>query len=56
MQKLTDKIFVWTDPDTIEEKAKEQLFNIAEMPFVFKHLAVMPEDERHVGGAHLRGG
>src|SRR5947209_16541940 len=43
MKKLSDKIFVWTDPDTIEEKAKEQLFNIAAMPFVFKHLAVMPD-------------
>src|SRR5438067_3557881 len=43
MQKLTDKIFVWTNPDTIEEKAKEQLFNIAAMPFVFHHVAVMPD-------------
>src|SRR5436853_6930996 len=43
MQKLTDKIFVWTNPDTIEENAKEQLINIAEMPFVFHHLAVMPD-------------
>ena len=43
MNKINEKIFVWTDPATLEEKAKEQLFNISEMPFIFKHIAVMPD-------------
>ena len=43
MNKLNDKIVAFLDPNTIDENAKQQLFNIAEMPFVFKHLAVMPD-------------
>lgn len=43
MHKINDKIFAFLDPETIEPKAKEQLLNISEMPFVFKHLAVMPD-------------
>jgi len=40
MKKINDKIIVFLDPNTIEEKAKQQLFNISEMPFVFKHLGL----------------
>lgn len=47
IQKLNEKIIAFLDPSTIEEKAKAQLYNIAEMPFVFKHIAVMPDC--HVG-------
>ncbi len=43
MKKLNDKIITFLDPETIEDKAKEQLHNISEMPFLFKHLAVMPD-------------
>lgn len=43
MNQINDKIIAFLDPETIEEKAKEQLFNISELPFVFKHLAVMPD-------------
>ena len=43
MYKINDKIIAFLDPNTIEPQAKEQLFNISEMPFVFKHLAVMPD-------------
>lgn len=43
MFKINDKIFAFLDPTTIEPEAKQQLFNISEMPFVFKHLAVMPD-------------
>ncbi|MBI2632999.1 MAG: RtcB family protein [Parcubacteria group bacterium] len=43
MEKLNDKILAWIDPSTIEEKAKEQLINISELPFIFKHIAVMPD-------------
>lgn len=43
MYKINEKIMTWLDPDTIEPQAKEQLLNISEMPFVFKHMAVMPD-------------
>lgn len=43
MKQLNDKIFCFLDPETIEEEAKQQLFNISEMPFIFKHIAVMPD-------------
>lgn len=33
----------WLDKESIEPQALEQLYNISEMPFVFKHLAVMPD-------------
>ncbi len=34
-------IKIWTDE--VEPQAKEQLKNIAKLPFVFKHIAVMPD-------------
>lgn len=43
MFQLTDKIITWLSPETIEPQAMEQLKNISEMAFVFKHLAVMPD-------------
>jgi len=43
MYKINDKIITFLDPETIEPEARKQLDNIAEMPFVFKHLAVMPD-------------
>lgn len=43
MYRLSDKILAWLDPETIESEAKKQLFNIAEMPFIFNHVAVMPD-------------
>lgn len=43
MQKINERIFAFLDPETIEEKAKEQLYNISEMPFIHKHIAVMPD-------------
>ena len=43
MQRINNKIFAFLDPSTIEEAAMKQLENIAELPFVFKHLAVMPD-------------
>src|SRR5262245_7846829 len=38
---------MWTRGVPVESKAKEQLANTARMPFVFKHLAAMPDV--HVG-------
>ncbi len=43
MKKINEKIIAFLNPETIEPQAMEQLLNISEMPFVFKHLAVMPD-------------
>ena len=40
-------IKMWTQGVPVEDKAREQLRKTAEMPFIFKHLAVMPDV--HVG-------
>lgn len=36
-------IKMWTQGVPVEPKAREQLLNTAKMPFIFKHLAVMPD-------------
>src|SRR5690554_6616325 len=33
----------WTQGVVLEEKARQQLFNIAKMPFIHKHVAAMPD-------------
>jgi len=43
METINDKIVTFLNPKTIEPVAKQQLENIAELPFVFKHVAVMPD-------------
>ncbi len=43
MQKMTDKIVLFLDEETIEHQARQQLRNISEMEFIFKHIAVMPD-------------
>lgn len=43
MKQINQKIIVFLEPETIEPQAMEQLLNISEMPFVFRHLAVMPD-------------
>lgn len=40
-------IKMWTDPTKVEEEAKKQLRHVANLPFVLKHVAVMPDV--HVG-------
>jgi len=40
-------IKLWTDGVPVEDDARQQLLNTARMPFIFKHLAVMPDV--HVG-------
>jgi len=42
-QMIDNKIIAFLDPETIEEAAKQQLFNIARLPFIFRHVAVMPD-------------
>ncbi|MGH8354826.1 MAG: RtcB family protein [Pseudomonas sp.] len=36
-------IKLWTQGVPVEEEAKKQLINTAKLPFIFKHLAVMPD-------------
>lgn len=36
-------IKMWTQGVPVESEAKQQLMNTAQMPFIFKHLAVMPD-------------
>jgi tRNA-splicing ligase RtcB (3'-phosphate/5'-hydroxy nucleic acid ligase) len=43
MQKINEKIVTFLDPSTIEPAAKQQLENISGLPFIFKHIAVMPD-------------
>lgn len=43
MYQLTNKIISWLPEENIELEAKQQLYNISEMPFIFRHLAVMPD-------------
>jgi tRNA-splicing ligase RtcB len=43
MYQVNDKIITFLPPESIEPQAKTQLENIAEMPFVFRHVAVMPD-------------
>src|SRR5829696_7523365 len=43
MYQLDDKIISFLPPESIEPQARSQLENISEMPFVFHHVAVMPD-------------
>src|SRR5476651_2896348 len=36
-------IKLWTQGVPVEPEAREQLMNTAKMPFIFKHMAVMPD-------------
>ncbi len=36
-------IKLWTEGVPVEDEARRQLMNTAKMPFIFKHLAVMPD-------------
>ncbi|GLZ84075.1 RNA-splicing ligase RtcB [Metapseudomonas resinovorans] len=36
-------IKLWTQGVPVEDEARQQLINTAKMPFIFKHLAVMPD-------------
>lgn len=36
-------IMMWTQGVPVEDEARAQLVNTAKMPFIFKHLAVMPD-------------
>src|SRR5882672_7714212 len=43
MFRLNDKAVLFAPPQTIEPEAIKQIENTASMPFIFKHVAVMPD-------------
>src|SRR5688572_25398622 len=43
MQRVGEKIVVFLPWDSIEPEAQQQIANTAKMPFVFRHVAVMPD-------------
>ncbi len=43
MYKIDEKIISFLPPETIEKEALEQIKNTASIPFLFKHVAVMPD-------------
>jgi tRNA-splicing ligase RtcB len=43
MQRISDTAVVFLPWDTIEPEAQRQILNTASMPFIFKHVAVMPD-------------
>ncbi len=46
---LTKPIKLWTDGVPVEEAAMDQLANIASLPFIYKHVAVMPDVHFGIG-------
>jgi tRNA-splicing ligase RtcB (3'-phosphate/5'-hydroxy nucleic acid ligase) len=43
MYRLNEKAVLFAPPETIEPEALRQIDNTASMPFIFKHVAVMPD-------------
>ena len=43
MQRVNEKAIVFLPWQSIEPEAQKQILNTASMPFVFKHVAVMPD-------------
>src|SRR6185295_4443136 len=43
MQRVNEKAVVFLPWETIEAEAQKQILNTARMPFVFRHIAVMPD-------------
>ncbi len=43
MYRLNDKAVLFAPPETIEPEALKQIENTASMPFIYKHVAVMPD-------------
>src|SRR3954468_21958803 len=43
MQRVNEKTVVFLPWETIEVEAQQQILNTASMPFIFKHVAVMPD-------------
>src|SRR6476659_1741990 len=43
MERVSDKVIVFLPWRNIEAEAQQQILNTASMPFVFRHVAVMPD-------------
>src|SRR4051794_21152576 len=43
MERVSDKVIVFLPWRNIEREAQQQILNTAAMPFVFRHVAVMPD-------------
>src|SRR5215204_6931957 len=43
MERVNEKAVVFLPWSTIDAEAQQQILNTAKMPFVFKHVAVMPD-------------
>src|SRR5215216_5780799 len=43
MERVSDRVIVFLPWRSIEPEAQQQILNTARMPFVFKHVAVMPD-------------
>jgi tRNA-splicing ligase RtcB len=43
MERLDDRIVLFLPSSTVEPEALTQIRNISELPFIFKHVAVMPD-------------
>src|SRR5436190_7249057 len=43
MERVSDKVIVFLPWRNIEPEAQQQILNTASMPFVFRHVAVMPD-------------
>src|SRR5262245_52755363 len=41
--RITDRAVLFLPPDTVEPEALRQIENTASMPFIYKHVAVMPD-------------
>src|SRR6187399_2147881 len=41
--KIGDRAIAWLPPHDIEDSARRQILNLAGLPIVFRHVAVMPD-------------
>lgn len=49
--KSKNLIKMWTDHVPVEEQAMQQVMNMAQMPFIHKHIAIMPDVHYGIGAA-----
>lgn len=47
--KSKNLIKMWTDHVPVEEQALEQVMNISKMPFIYRHIAIMPDVHYGIG-------
>src|SRR5687767_2179892 len=43
MYKISDKIITFLPWDKVEPEAQQQIINTSNVPYIFKHVAVMPD-------------